>query len=125
MSRELARGADSMAQSSTAFFIYVHAVPNGVLLPDATALHHTANALHAVERHGDNFQLNMARTARAVVLAGQDGPERTEAFHLFDTVREFLHQSLGVEFEVDVAKGAVFVVSVWDTATGRPDVSGN
>lgn len=87
-SRELARGADSMAQSSTAFFTYVHAVPNGVLLPDATALHHTANALHSVEQHGDNFQLNMARTARAVVLAGQDGPERTEAVDLFATVRE-------------------------------------
>ncbi len=75
MSRELVRGADSMAQASTAYFTYVHAVPNGVLLPDAAALRRTADALHAVERGGDNFQLNMARTARAVVLAGRpNGP---------------------------------------------------
>jgi adenylate cyclase len=87
-SGELARGADSMAQASTAYFTYVHAVPNGVLLPDAASLRRTADALHAVERGGDNFQLNMARTARAVVLAGRDGPERAEALDLFRTVRE-------------------------------------
>lgn len=84
----LARGADSMALTSTAYFTYVHAVPNGVLLPDETALHHTAEALHAVEGHGDNFQLNMARTARAVVLFGLDAPQRAEAIDLFVTVRD-------------------------------------
>ena len=87
-SGDLARGADSMAQSSTAYFTYVHAVPNGVLTPDATTLHRTADALHAAERHGDNLQLNMARTAQAVVLVGRDGPQRAEAFDLFGTVRE-------------------------------------
>jgi hypothetical protein len=65
----------------------VTARPNGVLLPDATALRETAETLDALERHGDNFGLNMARSARAVVLAQQDGPEREEAFELFAKVR--------------------------------------
>ena len=39
---------------------------------------------------------------------------------VFDTVREYNQPRLSVEFEVIVADTRVWVLSVWDTATGRP-----
>ena len=44
---------------------------------------------------------------------------------VFDTVYEYSHGSLGVEFEVIDADCRVFVLTVWDTASGRPTASGN
>jgi hypothetical protein len=44
---------------------------------------------------------------------------------VFDTLREYLHPPLGVEFEVIVADARVWVLKVWDTALGRPALSGN
>ena len=44
---------------------------------------------------------------------------------VFDTVREFSYPPLTVEFEVDDANHRVFVLSVWDTANGRPAPTGN
>ena len=70
----LVRRADPAARGIGIYYVYVSAVPNGVLLSDATALRETADTLDILERHGDNFGLNMARSARAVVLAHQDGP---------------------------------------------------
>lgn len=43
----------------------------------------------------------------------------------FDTVREFAFPPLAVEFEVDDTNKRVFVLSVWDTGSGRPPVTGN
>ena len=43
----------------------------------------------------------------------------------FDTVRVFTRESLTVEFEVDDVYRTVLVLSVWNTAAGRPDVTGN
>jgi hypothetical protein len=44
---------------------------------------------------------------------------------VFDTVREYIHPPLGVEFEVIVADARVWVLKVWDTAHGRPAPSGH
>jgi hypothetical protein len=44
---------------------------------------------------------------------------------VFDTVREYIHPPLGVEFEVIVADARVWVLKVWHTALGRPAPSGN
>ena len=44
---------------------------------------------------------------------------------VFDTVREYTYAPLGVEFEVIAADCRVFVLTVWDTATGRPTLAGN
>ena len=44
---------------------------------------------------------------------------------VFDTVREHTIPPLGFEFEVVDATQQVFVLSCWDTATGRPDPTGN
>jgi hypothetical protein len=44
---------------------------------------------------------------------------------VFDTVRQYNHPPLAVEFEVIHADMRVWVLTVWDTATGRPAVTGN
>ena len=44
---------------------------------------------------------------------------------LFDTVYEYDLPPLGVEFEVIDADKTVFILTCWDTATGRPAVTGN
>jgi adenylate cyclase len=83
----LARHADPISRGGLPYYTYTFAVPNGVLLPDATALHDTGEALTVAES-GDKLALNLARTARAVVLFPQGGAERTEAFDLFATLRD-------------------------------------
>ena len=80
-------GGDSISRGGLPYYTYTLAVPNGVLLPDDSALHATAEAL-AVAESGDTLALNLARMARAVVLFHQDGAARTEAFHLFATLRD-------------------------------------
>ncbi len=44
---------------------------------------------------------------------------------VFDTVREYSHPLLGVEFEVIDADRRVWVLTVWDATTGRPTITGN
>jgi adenylate cyclase len=84
----LSHQADPATRAAVAPYAYLAAMPNGVLPPDAAALRETADTLDAVEQHGDNFSLNEVRIARAVVLARQDGPERSEAFELFAKLRD-------------------------------------
>ncbi len=43
----------------------------------------------------------------------------------FDTVREYSHQPIGIEFEVDDGNMIVSVLTAWDVATGRPAITGN
>ena len=61
---------------------------NGSLLPDATALRDTAEALAIAERFGDDPALFVALEARGIVLVHQDGPQREHGFDLLAQVRE-------------------------------------
>jgi adenylate cyclase len=67
---------------------YTLALMNGALLPDATALRDTAEALAIAEESGDDSALFMARGARGIVLVHQHGPEREHGFDLLAQVRE-------------------------------------
>lgn len=49
----------------------------------------------------------------------------TVGTQVFDTVYEYTRPPLGVEYEVIDADCRVFVLSAWDTARGRPPVTGN
>jgi hypothetical protein len=44
---------------------------------------------------------------------------------LFDTVYEYEQPPLTVEYEIDDANHTVYVLNVWNTAGGRPNVTGN
>jgi adenylate cyclase len=84
----LSHQADPATRAVAVTYAYLAAVPNGVLVPDAAVLRETADTLDVLEQHGDNFSLIEVRMARAVVLARQDGPQRSEAFELFAKVRD-------------------------------------
>jgi len=84
----LAHQADPATRAVAVVYAYVAAVPNGVVVPDAEALRETADTLTVIEQHGDNFSLHEMYIVRAVVLARQEGPERSEAFELFAKARE-------------------------------------
>jgi plasmid stabilization system protein ParE len=74
--------------------------------------------LHASDREGIN------RAAYAIDRILSERPTHAGTVS-FDTVRQFLHWPLGVEFEVIEDDKRVIVLSVWDTDRGPPDPTGN
>jgi adenylate cyclase len=84
----MARAVDPMTLAAVMWFTYITAIPYGVLLPDATALRDTAEALALAEQSGDDFAVDVARTARGVTLARQDGAEREAGLDLLAKIRE-------------------------------------
>jgi adenylate cyclase len=58
------------------------------LLPDATALRDTADALALAQRSGDELALQLTRFARGITLAHRDGAERDAGFALLAQVRD-------------------------------------
>jgi adenylate cyclase len=79
---------DPITLAGVMYYIYPLAIPGGALLPDATALRDTANALELTERSGDELALHVARFARGITLVHQHGPEREAGFELLAQVRE-------------------------------------
>jgi adenylate cyclase len=84
----MARAVDPMTLAAVMWFTYITAIPYGVLLPDATALRDTAEALALAEQSGDDFAVDVARTARGVTLVRQDGAEREAGLDLLAKIRE-------------------------------------
>jgi adenylate cyclase len=84
----MARAVDPITRAGVMWFTYVHAIPNGVLLADATALRDTADTLATAEQSGDDFALDLARTAHGVILVRQVGPQREAGFDLLTKIRE-------------------------------------
>ena len=84
----MARAADAISLAGVIFWTYVLAIPGGALLPDATALRDTADALAIAERSGDEFALHCTRFVRGITLAHRDGPERQAGFALLAQVRD-------------------------------------
>jgi adenylate cyclase len=88
----MARGADPVSLAGVFFWTYVLAIPGGALLPDATALRETVDALAIAERSGDEFALHISRFVRGITLAHRDVPEREAGFALLAEVREYALQ---------------------------------
>ena len=84
----MAGAVDPMLQVILIADYYTLALLNGALLPDATALRDTAEALAIAERSGDDPALFVALEARGIVLVHQDGPQREHGFDLLAEVRE-------------------------------------
>ncbi len=84
----MARGPDPISLAGVMYFTYPLAIPSGALLPDATALRDTADALAIAERSGDELALHGARFARGITLVHRDGPERQAGSTLLAQVRE-------------------------------------
>jgi adenylate cyclase len=84
----MARAADPISLAGVMFYTYYLAIPGGALLPDATALRGTADAVAIAERSGDDLALDVARLARGVALVHRGGPEREAGFAVLAQVRE-------------------------------------
>ncbi len=84
----VAGAVDPMLQVILIADYYTLALLNGSLLPDATALRDTAEALAIAERFGDDPALFVALEARGIVLVHQNGPQREHGFDLLAQVRE-------------------------------------
>jgi adenylate cyclase len=84
----MVRAVDPLTLAGAIFYAYPFAIPGGALLPDATALTETADALAIAERSGDEFALNFARYARGITLVHRHGPERERGWELLAQVRE-------------------------------------
>jgi adenylate cyclase len=84
----MSRGIDATTLAGTAWFSYTPAIPYGLMVPDATALRDTAEALAIAEQSGDDLAVDLARTARGVTLVHHDGPEREAGVDLLEKVRQ-------------------------------------
>ena len=84
----VAGAVDPMLQVILIADYYTLALLNGSLLPNATALRDTAEALAIAERFGDDPALFVALEARGIVLVHQEGPQREHGFDLLAQVRE-------------------------------------
>jgi adenylate cyclase len=84
----MARAVDPSTLAAVMWFTHIIVIPYGVLLPDATALRDTADALATAEQSGDDFALDLARTARGITLVHQGGPQREAGFELLAKIRE-------------------------------------
>ena len=84
----MARTVDPLTRAGVMWSTYITAIAYGVLLPDATALRDTADTLATAEQSGDNFALDLARTARGVTLVHQHGPQREAGLELLAKIRE-------------------------------------
>jgi len=84
----VARAVDAITLAGVMWHTHIIAIPYGVLLPDATALRDTADALAIAEQSGDDFALDAARTARCITLVHRGGAEREAGFELLARIRE-------------------------------------
>jgi adenylate cyclase len=84
----MARAADPISLAGVIYYTYPLAILNGALLPDATAVRQTADALAIAERSGDEIALHVTRFARGITLAHRDGPEREAGLAVLAQVRE-------------------------------------
>ena len=80
--------ADPATHGGVMWFTYVPAIPYGVLLPDTTALRHTADFLSMAEQSGDDLALDLARGVHGLALAYQEGDERQHGLDLLVKTRE-------------------------------------
>jgi adenylate cyclase len=83
----MVRSLDPTTRIIAAWFKY-WTVPNGAILPDATALRDTAEVLQIAEQAADDFNLVIARLTRGLVLVHCDGADRAAGFELLRKARQ-------------------------------------
>jgi adenylate cyclase len=83
---------DPVQRIGAIWYAFARASPNGVLLPDDTALRETAEILAWSEQFGDDLGLDIARMVRAITLLYLNGPEREAGIALLTQVRGVVPQ---------------------------------
>jgi adenylate cyclase len=83
-----ARDADTMTRASAVFYTYLSALAFGLILPDETALAHSAGNYEFAKQAGEEFAVGLSETAHGVVLACRDGADRAAGIELLERARE-------------------------------------
>jgi adenylate cyclase len=79
---------DATTLSGTVWYTYLFAVPNGVLRTDEVVLHDSAEALAVAEQSGDDLALDLAQTARGVILVHHAGADHQAGLDLLEKTRQ-------------------------------------
>jgi adenylate cyclase len=82
------RGMDATTLSGTVWYTYLFAIPNGVLISDDAALGDSAEALAFAEQSGDDLALDLAQTARGLILVHHDGADHQAGLDLLEKTRQ-------------------------------------
>jgi adenylate cyclase len=92
----MAREARGITQAAVTTYGYGVAHMNGALVPDATALGHTADALRTAERSGDDVSLAWARVAHGIMLVRLHDGDKGAGMDLLARARQqaFRHGDL-------------------------------
>jgi adenylate cyclase len=85
---ETAYGLDPVTLAAVVFYAYIIVILYGILLPDATVLRYTAEALAMAEQSGDDTALYATRTARGLSLIHHDGAACKAGLDLLRDMRE-------------------------------------
>ena len=84
----LSRGLDATTLSGSIWYTYLFAIPNGVLVSDEAVLRDSAQALSVAEQSGDDLALDLAQTARGVILVHRDGADHQAGLDLLEKTRQ-------------------------------------
>jgi adenylate cyclase len=84
----MARAVDPMSHAAVVVNTYYLAIPYGALLPDATALRDTTEALASAEQSSDDIAVMLAQLSLGITLVHRDGPERDRGWELLAQVRD-------------------------------------
>jgi adenylate cyclase len=84
----LSRGLDATTLSGAIWYTYLFAIPHGVLVADEAVLRDSAEALAVAEQSGDDLALDLAQTARGVILVHSDGADHQAGLDLLENTRQ-------------------------------------
>ena len=84
----MAREVQGITQAVVTTYGYGVAVMNGALVPDATAMRYTADALRTAERSGDDVSLAWARVAHAIMLVRLHDGDEAPGMDLLEKARQ-------------------------------------
>jgi adenylate cyclase len=82
------RAMDATTLSGSVWYTYMFAIPNGVLLTDEVVLRDSAEALAVAEQSGDDLALDLAQTARGVILVHHAGTDHQTGLDLLEKTRQ-------------------------------------
>lgn len=106
---------DPNFRTGVMWYTYITAIPNGQMLPDATAVRDTAETLAMAEQSGDDFALEVARMARAVTLVHRRDQEREAGLQLLQEIRAL---SLNQRFSLTALPVAEIEIASQQTKSG-------
>jgi len=91
-----ARGADTMARASAVYYTYLSGLAFGLVLPDDTALAHSAGNYERAMQAGEDFAANLSEAVHGVVLVCRDGADRATGVELLKRTRERAEQQFAL-----------------------------